>query len=134
MDISIKSNFEYGKWLLASGLAVHGGALFGLNSLRDALEHDKWPALADAAKWNVGGIVFVLIAGFLAWLNFQSAVHIYHRAANPMRIYRTDTFNEDDAKTDIMSFTRWLAIAAGFLALYSVLVSAVKVFRLLDTI
>lgn len=127
-EMAFKANIEYGKWLLASGLAVHGGAIYAINSLKDPSNVDLTLKLIEAAKWNIAGIVFVLLAGFATWLNFQAAAHTYDDWANPLMVYKTDEFPTNDRKTDPIAATFWLAIATGILALWSFVASALQVF------
>ncbi len=126
-EMSFKANIDYGKWLLASGLAVHGGAIYAINSLKDPARPELMIALLTAAKWNIAGIAFVLFAGLMAWINFQSAADVYDDWANPLMVHRTDQFPEP-RKTDAVGATRLLAMFAGVLALWALLASAANVF------
>ena len=131
-ELTFKASIEYGKWLLASGLVVHGGALYGINSLRDGSRPELMAGLLQAALWNVAGIIFVLGAGFMTWLNFQFAAAVYDDWANPLMVYKTDQFPEDlPSKTDPIAASRLLATGLGFLALWALVASASNVFRAL---
>lgn len=131
-DFSFKSNVEYGKWLLASGLAVHGGAIFALNTLATNGHADRINGIVDSLAWHAAGIFFVLVAGLAAWLNFQYAATIYARRANPPMIYRTDAWIDgDDEKTDSVAATRFVAMAAGIMSLWSLVASAVNIVQVL---
>jgi hypothetical protein len=83
---------EYGKWLIASLLAVHGGAIFAISGLKDSIKPEQISGLIDAAAWNLGGIFLTLLAGFGAWLNFQFAHSLYERWENPAVLYRNDKY------------------------------------------
>lgn len=123
-----QANVEYGKWLVASGLLVHGAGLYGLNALRDAAaQPGVHIALIQGAQWHVAGIVFVLISGLLAWLNFQYAASIYNTFANPLMVYRTDAVPQDTAKRDPVGASRLGAILFGALALWALIASAATV-------
>ncbi|QRY66558.1 hypothetical protein JVX98_19375 [Ensifer sp. PDNC004] len=132
-EMSFKANIDYGKWLLASGLAVHGGAIYAINSLKDPARPELMMALLLAAKWNIAGIAFVLFAGLMAWINFQSAADVYDDWANPLMVYRTDQ-NPQPRKTDAVGATRLLAAFAGVLALWALLASAANVFGALSPV
>jgi hypothetical protein len=112
----------------ASGLLVHGGGLYALNALRDvAIDPQVNLALVEAAKWHVAGIVFILIAGLMAWLNFQAAVLIYNQWANPLMVYKTDEMPTQESKRDVVGATRFVSIACGILALWAFIASAATV-------
>ncbi|KKX31956.1 hypothetical protein [Rhizobium sp. LC145] len=131
-EMMFKANIDYGKWLLASGLAVHGGAIYAINLLKDPTRPDLLIALLQAAKWNVAGIVFVLTAGFAAWINFQAAANIYHDWADPRMVHRTDYFpSRDSQKRDVVGATRVFAMGMGFLSLWALVASAANVFSAL---
>ena len=130
-DFAFKSNVEYGKWLLASGLAVHGGAIYAINALKSSVRQNQLSGLLDSAAWNMMGLAFVLIAGFSAWLNFQCAANIYDQRANPLRVYKTDALDGVDENTDPINATRFLAIGCGFLSLFSLASSAINLLQTL---
>lgn len=132
-EVAFKANIEYGKWLLASGLVVHGGAIYAINAIKDGSRPALMHGLLLGAQWNVAGIVFVLIAGLSAWLNFQYAAHIYNDWANPLMVYKTDQFPEERNKTDPVGATRLLSIFAGLLALWAFIASAANVFSALKS-
>lgn len=132
-EIAFKANIEYGKWLLASGLVVHGGAIYAINTIKDASKPQLMEGLMIGAQWNVAGIVFVLFAGLAAWLNFQFAASIYDDWANPLMVYQTDQFPENNNKRDPVGATRLLSIFAGLLALWSFVASAANVFQALKS-
>jgi hypothetical protein len=131
-EMSFKANIEYGKWLLASGLAVHGGAIYAINALKDPARPELMAGLLEAARWNVAGIVFVLAAGFAAWINFQAAANIYNEWANPQMVHRTDYFpSPDTRRTNLVGATRLFAMGMGFLSLWSLIGSASNVFAVI---
>jgi hypothetical protein len=128
-----KASVDYGKWLLASGLAGHGGAIYAINSLKDPAKPDLMAALLSAVTWNVAGIIFVLAAGFMGWLNFQYAANIYDDWARPLMVHRTDQFPKDIEKRDPVNATRLLAIGFGMFALLAIIASAANVFAVLGS-
>lgn len=58
---------DYGKWLLASLIVLHGGGLLGLFSLA---EKSNFDFLTGAGAALVIGLVLGLLAGFVTWLNW----------------------------------------------------------------
>lgn len=126
-----QGHVDYGKWLIASLLAVHGGAIYAINAVRSAVRPDQLLGLIDAAAWNLAGVVFILVAGFAAWLNFQCAQHIYDRWSNPAMLYRTDMWPKDVDRFDPVNATLYLAAAFGLLSAASFVNSAVGVIQTL---
>jgi hypothetical protein len=63
----------YGRWLLASLLAAHTGAILAITQT-GSLARELFAAVGPSLVW---GIVATLIAGGLTWLNY-SASFIYH--------------------------------------------------------
>lgn len=130
---AFKANVDYGKWLVASGLLVHGAGLYALNALRDASDQPYIHlALIEGAKWHVAGIVFVLIAGLMAWFNFQAAASIYDDWANPLMVYKTDEIPKQLPERDAVGATRLASILFGALAFWALIASAATVLPALE--
>jgi cytochrome bd-type quinol oxidase subunit 2 len=67
--------FEYGKWLLASMLAVHGGSLVAISQAGDVREK-----LYEASgPFLIYGLAASMLAGGTAWFNFTFASQAYSR-------------------------------------------------------
>jgi len=126
-----QGHVDYGKWLIASLLAVHGGAIYAINAVRPAVRPDQLLGLIEAAAWNLAGVVFILIAGFAAWLNFQCAQNIYDRWSDPAMLYRTDKWPKDVDRFDPVNATLYLAAGFGLLSALSFVNSAVGVIHTL---
>ncbi len=56
-----QGHVDYGKWLIASLLAVHGGAIYAINAVRSAVRPDQLLGLIDAAAWNLEHVRFNLV-------------------------------------------------------------------------
>lgn len=113
-----RNHVEYGKWLIASMLAIHGGAIYAINAVRNGRYDLSEPArelLTHAAGWHVVGIMCIMLAGFMAWLNFQCAEVIYDDWANPAMTYRSDMWPKP-RKRDPVTATLFLAAAFGWSA------------------
>lgn len=126
---SFRAHVEYGNWLIATMVAIHGGALFALNAIRNSspsMSEQSVAGLVSAASWHVGGIVFIMIAGFMAWLNFQCAAAIYDRWAEPAMLQSLDHWPKDDDQTDPISATLFLAGAAGILSAFCLVTGSMK--------
>lgn len=115
------AHIEYGKWLIASTLAIHGGAIYAVAGIFDKV--GKSPFLAPAITWFVVGIGFTMIAGIMAWLNFQISEHTYWKLTEPSTLYRTDSLTDAldevyNKKTDPIGATLYFAVAAGCLSIW----------------
>ncbi|TBD15703.1 hypothetical protein ELH24_09250 [Rhizobium ruizarguesonis] len=122
---------DYGKWLIASLLAVHGGAIYAISTLKNSVARDQIDGLINGASWNLAGIFMILLAGFFAWVNFQAAEAIYDRWANPAMLYRDDQFPKDESRTDPVGASLFLAAAFGLMSGFAFLASAVTVIHTL---
>lgn len=122
---------EYGKWLIASLLAVHGGAIYAISTLRSSVKPAQIEGLISGASWNLAGIVLVLLAAFCAWLNFQFSEWLYGEWADPAMLYRSDHFPKPDEKYDPINATLFLAALFGILSLFAFISSAVDVMQAL---
>ncbi|SCX00745.1 hypothetical protein DSM25558_0171 [Agrobacterium sp. DSM 25558] len=120
-------HMDYGKWLIASLLAVHGGSIYAISSIRNSVGAKQIPGLIDAAAFNLGGIFMVLVAGFFAWLNLQAAESLYNKWNDSAVLYRSDMFQRDDGKTDLVTASIWGAAAFGLMSGFMFLASAVTV-------
>jgi hypothetical protein len=132
-EFTQRCHTEYAKWLLASGLAVHGGAIYALNGLRSSAQTAHLDGLLNSASWNLAGVVFVLLAGVCAWINLQAAEHIYGKWANPLFVFKTDAWPTDEPKTDLVNAMMFLAAAFGLLSGFCFIVSAVNLVQVLRT-
>jgi hypothetical protein len=128
---SQRGHIEYGKWLIASMLAIHGGAIYTISGLRISLPvGSDLSGLVNAGVWHVMGISFIMLAGFLAWVNFQCAEHIYFKRANPAMLYRTD-HEQYERKTDPIGATLYGSAAFGLGSAFCFVAGAAEVFRCL---
>lgn len=129
---SRRYHVEYGKWLIASLLALHGGTIYIISTLADKQHVFAARALIEPATWNMAGIVFILIAGCMAWLNFQFAEQLYDRWSNPAMLYRRDNWpGEEDDRFDPVNATLLAAAAAGVLSIWCFAASVAEIRLLL---
>ncbi len=128
---SLQAHLEYAKWILASLLAIHGGSIYALSTLRNQFgeKPEALGLLAAAATQNVSGLVFTILTAAFAWLNFQALAKHYSQNANPAVIYRNDLFKPTPAKTDPIMATYFLSIACVILSLAFFIGSAVNAFK-----
>jgi len=71
----------YGKWLLASLLAAHTGAIIAITQAGDL----SAPLFRASGSYLVWGIVVTLVAGGFTWINYSAAIHFYMRNLNDVR-------------------------------------------------
>lgn len=114
----------YGKWLIASLLAVHGGAIFAISGLKNSVQPHQLNGLINGAAWNLAGVFLTLLAGFLAWLNFQLAYSIYEEWADPEMLYRRDKYPQELSRAWKINATLYGAAIAGISASVCFCVSA----------
>lgn len=130
-----QGHMEYGKWLIASVLAIHGGSLYSISSLRTDFKGQPGAVyLLNAACWNVSGIVLIIFTAFLAWLNFQFAEQIHFKRANPAKVYKTD--EEDPVGRFLRGSiygTLWGAALLGIASIGFFILSVINVFWALSS-
>ncbi|KAA1176462.1 hypothetical protein FP026_27870 [Rhizobium tropici] len=130
-DHARQGHVEYGKWLIASLLAVHGGSLYALNALRTAVQPHQVVGLITSASWHLAGIFLTLVAGFFAWLNFQFAEMLYSARVKPIVVFKTDEWHQDQSTRDPVNATMWMAAASGLLSGLCFLFSSVNIIGVL---
>lgn len=67
---------QYGRWILASLLAVHGGGLFAISQAGSASER----LFIASGPYLLWGIASALVCGGMAWINFSVAMNVYAMA------------------------------------------------------
>lgn len=111
---AFQGHIDYGKWLIASMLAIHGGSIYTLMNLRTLVLETQKPALIWAAMSSVAGIALIMVAGFFAWLNFQLASDKIGQWIDPRMLYDEESWPQADAPTlDPIMVTLYLAGATG---------------------
>ncbi|AZO38649.1 MAG: hypothetical protein EOS81_10560 [Mesorhizobium sp.] len=131
---SQRNHVDYGRWLIASLLAVHGGSIYAISGLWNGnhkLSPAAMPDLMAGVGWNLFGIGFILVAAFLAWLNFQFAEQSYFRWSDPAMLYRSDRWPKPEERTDPITATLFLAAVFGLMSFGSFIAGAMAVYRAL---
>lgn len=119
-----KGHTDYAKWLFASLLAVNGGGIYALNSLRTSVPPTKIEFLIYAAAQNLAAIFLTLVAGLFAWINLQLAELYYKKVANPKLLYRHDNI---PASSDWIDRMLYLSAISGIIAGILFLTSSIAV-------
>ncbi len=107
-----------GKWLLASLLLIHGGALFGLFTFLSELA-DKPEVLARyelTVRWFVAGLMLTLFAGLCTWLNWSMHSENYDAWANKEMLWDPDRWVGQSVHTWGVTASYWSALILGVLS------------------
>ncbi len=128
---------DYAKWILASLLVVHGGAIYIIRAIWSSAgllgEAGSRVDLLEGAKFHAAGIVVTILAGSIAWMNFQ-AIEIFHNdKIDPRVLYRTD-IHKTDGKTDAINSTYFLGIICVVMSIYFMIVGFMSIFIFLNLI
>ncbi|SOC85556.1 hypothetical protein SAMN05421890_4061 [Ensifer adhaerens] len=113
---------EWGRWLVASLMLVHGGALFGLFGFLGKFA-DKPESLAQyqwTVWWFVGGMVATFAAGFCAWLNWSMHSDNYDSFANMGMLWDPEVWCGPLKHDRGLWWTNWLAIIFGFISAFCI--------------
>lgn len=70
---ALERQYEYGKWVLASLLAVHAGSLLAISQAGPATAR----LYQACGPLLIYGVATTLIAGGLAWINFSVIANVY---------------------------------------------------------
>lgn len=78
--VAQQKQYEYGKWLLASLLAVHLGGLFVISQAGEIA-----PRLFQASgACLIYGVATALLSGGLAWINFTVSALLYAKSLSAL--------------------------------------------------
>ncbi len=106
---------QWGRWLLASLLLIHGGALFGLFTFLSDLA-EKPEALSKyqwTVYWFVAGLILTLLSGFMAWINWSMHSDNYDAWANKQMLWDPEQWTGQSRHTWGLDVTNWGAIIFG---------------------
>lgn len=114
-----RSTFElagqWGRWLLASLLLIHGGALFGLFTFLSDLA-DKPYALARyqwTVWWFVAGLLLTLSSGLCTWINWSMHSDNYDGWANKPMLWDPHEWTGETRHTWGLDVTNWASLGFG---------------------
>lgn len=123
-DRAMQLNGDYGKWLIASLLLVHGAAIAFLAQS----ERLSQVVLPHVFWWHIFGLLAALTCGFLVWINWSLHAKIYD-GVHPGMIYRDDHWPNFDSSTNSwITRTHWTAIGVGIVSAICILGSAIVVY------
>ncbi len=122
-------NADYGRWLIASLLLVHGASIVFLTQ-NDRLSSAVLPSVF---WWHVTGLLLAFLCGFLVWANWSFHARIYE-AVNPGMIYDDAHWPKfDDGTNRWINRTHWSGVAAGIFSALCILGSALTAYCLMRT-
>jgi hypothetical protein len=120
-------NADYGRWLIASLLLVHGAAVAFL-AQNDRLSKTVLPSVF---WWHIAGLLLALLCGFLVWANWSLHARFYE-AVNPGMIYGDEHWPEFNKRTGFwIDCTHWIGIGAGILSGLCILASSLAAYNLI---
>lgn len=124
---ALQLNADYGRWLIASLLLVHGAAVAFL-AQNDRLASVVLPSVF---WWHVAGLLLAFLCGFLVWANWSFHAAIY-QAVNPSMVYDEENWPKfDDGINRWISWTHWTGIIAGVLSWVCILVAAIAAYQIM---
>ncbi|MER9461967.1 hypothetical protein NKI80_18875 [Mesorhizobium sp. M0387] len=117
---------EYGRWLIASLLLVHSGALFGLFSLlSNPSTQQTTLQVFKAPVWCfVIGLLLALLCGFSAWINWSMHASNYQTSARYDMLWDPERWVDEPRFARGLDVTNWACIVAGLLSAACIAIGA----------
>lgn len=123
--ITFQLQGDYGKWLIASLLLIHGAAVIFLaqdNELSTGV-------LPQVFWWHIAGLMLALICGFTVWINWSLHFSLYN-SVDPRMIVSNDFWPTWDARTNgWIGRTHFIAIAVGILSALCIVGASIAAYR-----
>lgn len=117
---------EYGRWLIASLLLVHGASLLLLG--RDVTSQGA-DILRAVYWWQIVGLVSAFACGFAAWMNCYKHLELYDLVA-PDMIYNDESWPKFDPQLlRQINLTFRASILLGFVSLGCLIGASVAAYR-----
>ncbi|SJM34610.1 conserved membrane hypothetical protein [Mesorhizobium delmotii] len=109
---------EWGRWLIASLVLVHSGALFGMFSLLNSAATQPTTLQAfKAPVWCfVVGLLLALASGFFAWINWSMHSFNYASQARYNMLWDPEKWIGDRRYVRGLDITHWGSIGSGLLS------------------
>lgn len=117
---ALQLNADYGRWLIASLLLVHGAVIVFM-AQSERLSEEVLPIIF---WWNVSGLLLALLCGFFTWGNWSLHALLYEDVS-PSMIYDIKNWPKfSNSVSRWISATHILGIIAGLLSAGCILGSA----------
>lgn len=123
-DTMVREHLGLAKWLIATLVAVHGGALIATSQLGDK----AGPVFAASGIWFLSGLMIAVATGFCAWLNFQFSSLAYRDWADPKMMQDPKFWPTGTPYRGRIESTLWLAGIFGFVSWCLIAVGAYEVY------
>lgn len=109
---------QWGRWILASLLLIHGGALFGLFTfLSDLAAKPEALAQYQTTVWCfVAGLMSTLLAGFCTWVNWSLHTDDYNHQANMAMLWDPNAWLRPSVNARKINAYYYAAIVFGFIS------------------
>lgn len=124
-DRAFQLQGDYGKWLVASLLLIHGATIAFL-----AQNERLASAVLPLVFWcHVIGLLLALICGFVTWVNWSLHASAYEEVTPYMLDGTMDNWPKFEARDFFwIKPTFWIAIVAGLGSAACILVSAIVIY------
>lgn len=117
---ALERQYEYGKWVLASLLAVHAGSLLAISQAGAATAR----LYQACGPLLIYGVATTLVAGGLAWINFSVVANVYAHVLRAIREGREPSLTAGKKYLALVTFWITPLVAVGSLMLF--LIAAVR--------
>jgi hypothetical protein len=117
---AMEKQYSYGKWLLASLLAVHAGSLLAISQAGDA----RTALYQACGPLLIYGLAVTLVAGGLAWINFSAVANVYAFSMRDLREGREPTPTR--VKKVLVSVTFWVTPIVATTSLILFITAAIR--------
>ncbi|PZV35989.1 hypothetical protein [Mesorhizobium kowhaii] len=117
---------EWGRWLIASLVLVHSGALFGMFSLlNNAATQPTTLQAFKAPVWCfVVGLLLAFASGFFAWINWSMHSFNYASQARYDMLWDSEKWVDPPHYARGLDITNWGSIVSGLLSALCIAVGA----------
>jgi hypothetical protein len=107
---------DYGKWIFQSLLLLHCGAIVGAFAYMSSVPSQRLQ-ISQAIPCFVAGIVVILLAGFMAWVNWSAIADAFRQQADPWMVEDRSRYPKGlPPRTRLVSASLWASVAFGFIS------------------
>ncbi|ATU91998.1 hypothetical protein [Phyllobacterium zundukense] len=108
---------DYGKWLIATLILIHGGALAFIASN----ERLSMLLLPSTFWCSIGGVLTALLCGFVTWINWSLHYAFYERV-DPAMLHSGNGWPDyDHPSNKWITITFWAGIGFGLISAFCLL-------------
>jgi len=116
----------YGRWLVASVVVIHAGALFSIFSFLSGYADKPTIITGYAAPvWCfVAGLVLALLCGLMTWLNWSLHSASFAHQANYKMLVDQNEWLSDSIYPNGIWWTYWLSLVLGIASAFLIPIAA----------